>query len=87
MRGSTVDAKNGYFHPVDFLQSALLLAQGQQLRLGSLLSHQVDMRGLRLLILSACQTAVLDVRGAVDEVRSLAAGMLQSGADAVLTSL
>lgn len=44
-------------------------------------------RALRLLILSACQTAVLDLYGAVNEVRSLAAGMLQAGAEAVLASL
>ncbi len=39
------------------------------------------------MVLSACQTAVLDLRGAVNEVRSLAAGMLQAGAKAVLAPL
>ncbi|HEY6543136.1 MAG TPA: CHAT domain-containing protein, partial [Ktedonobacteraceae bacterium] len=38
-------------------------------------------------ILSACQTAMLDLQGARDEVRSLAAGMLQAGAAAILASL
>ena len=52
-----------------------------------MLSDQVDLRGLRLLILSACQTAILDLQGARDEVRSLAAGMLQAGAAAILASL
>src|SRR5260221_13877134 len=52
-----------------------------------MLSDQVDLRGLRLLILSACQTAILDLQGARDEVRSLAAGMLQAGAAAIIASL
>ena len=93
-QGYIVDAScHGKFNPDDFLQSALLLADellladDQQLTLGEMLSHKVDLRGLRLLILSACQTAVLDLRGAVNEVRSLAAGMLQAGAEAVLASL
>jgi CHAT domain-containing protein len=45
------------------------------------------MEGLRLLALSACQTAVSNLRAAYQEVRSLAAGMLQAGARAVLASL
>ncbi len=83
-----VDAScHGQFNVLTPLASALLLANGQRLRLGDLLSHQVDMRGLRLLILSACQTAILDIRGASNEVRSLAAGMIQAGAAAVLAAL
>ncbi len=46
----------------------------------------MTIEGLRLLILSACQTAILNLREASDEVRSLAAGMLQSGAEAVLAA-
>ena len=87
-QGEVVDAScHGVFDSENFLQSSLLLARGKRLPLGSLLSHEVDLRGLRLLILSACQTAVLDLNGAVNEVRSLAVGMLQSGARAVLASL
>jgi len=86
--GSVVDAScHGSFNGQDVLQSALLLAQGKTLTLGEMLSHKVDLRGLRLLILSACQTAILDLRGAYNEVRSLAAGMLQAGADAVMAAL
>jgi CHAT domain-containing protein len=57
------------------------------LTLADLLSDQIDLRGLRLLILSACQTAILDLQGARDEVRSLATGMLQAGAAAILAAL
>lgn len=87
-RGRMVDiACHGSFQLDSPLQSALTLAQGGQLTLGDVLSHSVNLRGLRLLVLSACQTAILDILGARDEVRSLAAGMLQAGAEAVLAAL
>lgn len=87
-QGLVVDAScHGQFDTNDFRQSALLLARAERLSLGELLSHEVDLRDLRLLALSACETAVLDLSGAVNEVRSLAAGVLQSGAKAVLASL
>ncbi len=78
---------HGVFNVDAPLESALLLAKGQRLLLADLLSYKVNLQGLRLLILSACQTAILDMRGAVDEVRSLAVGMLQAGAKAVLAAL
>jgi CHAT domain-containing protein len=87
-RGYIVDAScHGSFDIDDFLKTALHLAEDQQLTLADMLSHTIDLRGLRLIILSACQTAVLDLRGAVNEVRSLTAGMLQAGAKAVLAPL
>jgi CHAT domain-containing protein/tetratricopeptide (TPR) repeat protein len=86
--GLIVDTScHGTFNSDDFLQSALLLADGQRLTLATMLNREVDMHGLRLLILSACQTATLDVRGASNEVRSLTAGMIQAGVRAVLASL
>jgi len=78
---------HGMFDANDFLQSALQLAGGERLTLAKALNREVDLRGLRLLILSACQTAILDLRGASNEVRSLAAGMIQAGARAVLAAL
>ncbi len=86
--GLVVDAScHGRFDLTDFLRSRLLLANQKEVTLAELLSYRIDMRGLRLLILSACQTALLDLSGARDEVRSLAAGMLQAGARAVLATL
>lgn len=83
-----VDAScHGRFDVLAPLQSTLFLAYRERLRLGDVLSHRVDMRGLRLLILSACQTAILDIRGASNEVHSLAVGMIQAGAAAVLAAL
>jgi len=88
-RGYVVDAScHGSFNVYTPLDSALQLARGQRLPLLDLLSHKVNLQGLRLLILSACQTAVLDTRGGVvDEVHSLAVGMAQAGAQAVLAAL
>ncbi len=86
--GLVVNAScHGIFDTQNFLRSRLILAHEEELTLADMLSDQVDLRGLRLLILSACQTAILDLQGARDEVRSLAAGMLQAGAAAILASL
>jgi len=86
--GQVVDAScHGRFDTVDYLRSRLILANQKEVTLADLLSYQIDVRGLRLLILSACQTALLDLSGARDEVHSLAAGMLQVGVDAVLAAL
>jgi CHAT domain-containing protein len=86
--GKVVDAScHGSFDSSNFLQSALHLAGGYALPLGTLLSHEVDLQGLRLMILSACQTAIADLGGAREEVRSLASGMLQAGAQGVLAAL
>jgi CHAT domain-containing protein len=82
-----VDAScHGKFDQQDFLQSALLLAHKGQITISEMITHQVDLCGLRLLLLSACQTAQLDLHGARDEVHSLATAMLQAGAPAVLAS-
>ncbi|HCP73577.1 MAG TPA: hypothetical protein DIU08_02925, partial [Ktedonobacter sp.] len=86
--GLVVNAScHGIFDLRNFLRSRLILAHEEELTLADMLSDQVDLRGLRLLILSACQTAILDLQGARDEVRSLAAGMLQAGAAAILAAL
>ena len=86
--GLVVNAScHGRFDSQNFMRSRLLLAHEGDLTLADMLSDRVDLRGLRLLMLSACQTAMLDLQGARDEVRSLAAGMLQAGAAAILASL
>lgn len=75
-----VDAScHGSFDAHEFLNTRLLLANRETLTLADMFNRKADLRGLRLLILSACQTAVLDLRGARDEVRSLAVGTLQAG--------
>lgn len=87
-KGLVIDAScHGIFNAQDPDRSALLLADGERLTLGSMDAPTTDLRGLRLLILSACQTAIIDLRKARDEVQSLAASMLQAGANAVLAAL
>jgi CHAT domain-containing protein len=83
---------HGRFDTRDFLRSKLSLANEEEVTLGHLLSHRVggksvDLQGLRLLTLASCETAILDLHGAQDEVRSLATGMMEAGARAVLASL
>jgi tetratricopeptide (TPR) repeat protein/CHAT domain-containing protein len=96
--GYIVDAScHAHFDFLSPLDSRLILAQHEHVLLYELLSHNVDlleehphninMRGLRLLLLSSCQSMVIDLRGATNEVHSLAAGMIQAGARAVLATL
>lgn len=86
--GRIVDVScHGVFDLRATLQTRLLLANGQQLTLGDLLTLDLDLAGLRLLLLSACQTAMIDLRGARDEVWSLTTAVLQAGARAVLGTL
>jgi CHAT domain-containing protein/tetratricopeptide (TPR) repeat protein len=78
---------HGRFDTEHFLNSHLRLADGEILTLADMLNREANLSGLRLFILSACQTAILDLHGARDEVRSLAVGALQAGAQAVLAAL
>ena len=78
---------HGIFDTKEVLHSHLQFAYDEQVTLGEMLGGQYDLSGLRLLMLSSCQTAILDIRGARNEVRSLTAGMLQAGARAVLSAL
>ena len=47
----------------------------------------LNLQGLRLLVLSACQTSVVDVQNMPNEVIGLAAGFLQAGVAGVIASL
>nr|WP_062342830.1 CHAT domain-containing protein [Herbidospora sakaeratensis] len=78
---------HGVFDRFDGLRSALCLAGGELVTIGDVLGRVADLRGLRLLILSACQTAVLDPDRAPEEMRTMAAAMVQAGARAVVASL
>lgn len=78
---------HGMFDTDEPLQPGLRLTNNERLTLRQVLSDEVNLQGLRLLILSSCQTAIVDLRGISDEVYSPTAGMLQAGAKAVLASL
>lgn len=87
-RAMVIDlACHGKVKPDDYLQSYLQFANRERLTLGTVLGWKREMQGLRLLILSACQAATPDLKGATEEVRSLTSGMLQAGSRAVLAPL
>jgi CHAT domain-containing protein len=75
-------------------QSRLVLAGNDSLHqdkcniyLSEALDGMVNLVGLRLLVLSACETGLTDSSFALDEVLGLAAGFLQAGAAGIIASL
>lgn len=79
-------AGHGYYDPEEPLASHLALADGELLTLRDLLDGQA-LRGVRLVVASACQTAVTDMTRLPDESVGLPAGLVQAGATAVIGSL
>jgi CHAT domain-containing protein len=93
-------AVHGVYQPDQPRRSHLLLTDKEDTReehcifLGEALERRTsdgglefDLEGVRLLVLSACETAVIDIRQAPDEVMGLASGFLQAGAAGVIASL
>lgn len=78
-------ACHGQFDPEKPLESGLLLG-GDILTLRQILDD-ITLRGIRLAVLSACQTAISDYKELPDEVIGLPAAFLQAGAAGVLGSL
>jgi CHAT domain-containing protein/tetratricopeptide (TPR) repeat protein len=68
------------------LASSVFLAGGTQLTLRDLLDEQL-LAGVRLVVASACETAVTDMTRLPDEAIGLAAGLVESGATTVIGSL
>lgn len=68
------------------LQSRLVLASGEVLTIGDIINKKADLAGLRLLMLSTCQSRISGLRELYDEVQGFATIMLQVGTRAVLTS-
>lgn len=93
-------AVHGVYQPDHPRRSHLLLTDREDTReehcifLGEALDRRTsdgglefDLEGVRLLVLSACETAMIDIRQAPDEVMGLASGFLQAGAAGVIASL
>jgi CHAT domain-containing protein len=93
-------AVHGVYQPDNPRRSHLLLADKEDVReehcifLSEALERTtadgrdtLNLEGVRLLVLSACETAIIDVRQVPDEVIGLAAGFLQAGAAGVIASL
>ena len=86
-------AVHGIYQPKDPRNSLLILAgRTKPLRercilLGEVLDGTIDLSGIRLLILSACQTSVIDIQQIPNEAVGLAPVFLQAGATGVIASL
>jgi CHAT domain-containing protein len=77
---------HGFYNWRDTLQSGLLLAQQAPLTLAQIIG-ELDLSAARLVVLSACETGLTDIRHSPDEFLGLPAGFLQAGAPAVISSL
>jgi len=77
---------HGRFNPSEPLQSALYLANEEPLTLDEILSRPIFNKA-RLVVLSACQTAITDSNKLPDEAIGLPAGFLQAGVPGVVGTL
>jgi tetratricopeptide (TPR) repeat protein len=79
-------ACHGVFASANPLFSSLVLAGGEALTLGSVL-FEVDVRRVRLVIMSACETAVVDLENLPEEAVGFPAGFMQAGVAGVVATL
>lgn len=79
-------ACHGEFNLDDPLRSRFFLAEGTQLTMGDIMSGQL-FPAARLVVMSACQTAITDIRRLPDEAVGFPAGILQSGVPGVIGTL
>ena len=79
-------ACHGLFDPLEPLDSELELGQNSQLQLREILAENLFQQ-VRLVALSACQTAISDFRHLPDEAIGLPGGILQAGAAGVIGTL
>ncbi len=76
---------HGSFNPNNPLESALLLANKDELTLGEI--FELDLKKSRLVVLSACETGLIDLNSISDEYIGLPAGFLFAGSSSVVSSL
>jgi CHAT domain-containing protein/tetratricopeptide (TPR) repeat protein len=77
---------HGSYDWQDPMKSALHLAGADTLTLADVLGT-VNLEGVRLVILSACETGISDIRRVPDEYIGLPAGFLRAGAAGVISAL
>ncbi len=77
---------HGFYNWEDAMRSGLILAGGTALTLSEIIAR-LDLSAALLVILSACETGLTDIRQSPDEYLGLPAGFLQAGAPAVLSTL
>jgi CHAT domain-containing protein len=78
---------HGSFDSAEPLDSALQLAGTDRLTLRDLLDGDLDLSGVRLAVLSACQTGITEFRRVPDEAIGLPAGFLLAGVPRVVATL
>lgn len=78
---------HGTYQPAQPLDSELTLAASESLKIRDLLDGTLDLAASRLVVLSACETGIFDIRTAPDEVLGFPVSFLQAGAPAVLSTL
>ena len=79
-------ACHGKYEPEAPLASAVILAHGKRLTLADLYA-QAAFEKTRLVVLSACQTAITDFDQLPEEAIGLSAGFLRAGVSGVIGSL
>ena len=79
-------ACHGEFNLDDPPRSRFFLAEGTELTLGDIMSSR-PFPAARLVVMSACQTAITDIRRLPDEAIGFPAGIMQSGVPGVIGTL
>jgi len=77
---------HGMFNLSEPLESGVVLSYGEMITLRDLLARQ-RLSGTRLVVLSACQTAITDFKDLPEEAIGLPAGFLQAGVPGVVGTL
>lgn len=77
---------HGFYNWQNPLESGLILADGERFTLSDIM-RRLDLGASRLVVLSACETGLTDIRQTPDEFVGLSAGFMQAGAPAVISTL
>jgi CHAT domain-containing protein/tetratricopeptide (TPR) repeat protein len=80
-------ACHGTFDSANPLDSALSLANDDRLTLRHFLDGRLNLSATRLVVLSACQTGLIDFKNVPDEMIGFPAGVLQAGVPGVVSTL
>jgi CHAT domain-containing protein len=78
---------HGFYHWLEPMRSGVVLAGGEPLTLAEVIAPGFDLGAARLVVLSACETGLTDIRQSPDEYLGLPAGFLQAGAPTVVSTL
>jgi CHAT domain-containing protein/tetratricopeptide (TPR) repeat protein len=80
-------AAHGHYNWRDVMRSYLALADDSRLTTGRVVSTDVNLEGVRLIVLSACETGLNDLRRAPDEFLGMPGAFIQGGARSVICAL